>query len=376
MLWGGNQFTPLLTVYRDRLHFADATVYVLLGGYVLGLIPALLLGMRSTTASRRVVWMGLICGAAATSTLMLGQGSVVVTALGRVVAGVSVGIAMSAGVTLIRTLRLAKRPTDMRGAVVAGSMTLTAGLAAGAAAAGALATYGTEPILGPYLLHLSVLAVAGVFLAACRPLRAVEPQRRPVPIGSALALAGAWTLTAFTAPWVFVAGSVSYGLIPGLVRDIPAGDLPAFAAVTALTTLVLGTLIQPWASRLVLSGRRPYTLALISVTVGLVLVVGVSLSGSAALGLLATVPLGYGFGVALASGAVRAEAVAASTGRRQAVARFYALTYTGFAAPAVIAALALPAGYPAAVATVAVVAAAATAVINASEPRPRRKPSS
>jgi hypothetical protein len=360
-----------LTVYRDRLHFPEATVYVLLGGYVLGLIPALLMGMRSTTASRRIVWVGLICGAAATGTLMLGQGSVVITALGRIVAGVSVGIAMSAGVTLVRALRLAKRPTDVRGAVVAGSMTLTAGLAAGAAAAGGLATYGTEPILGPYLLHLSVLAVGGLFLAACRPVRPVETRQRPV-VGSVPG-AGTWALTAFTAPWVFIAGSVAYGLIPGLVSDISATGLPAFAAITALTTLILGTLIQPWASRLVISGRRPYTVALISVTAGLVLVVGLSVTGSAALGLLATVPLGFGFGVALASGAVRAEAVAASTGRRQVVARFYALTYTGFAAPAVIAALALPAGYPAAVAAVAVAAAAATAFTNAAEPRTQRE---
>jgi MFS family permease len=374
MLWGGNQFTPLLTVYRDRLHFSDATVYVLLGGYVLGLIPALLLGSRASVSSPRIVWLGLICGGVATATLMLGQASVLITGLGRVVAGVSVGIAMSSGVSLIRALRIARRPDDTRGAVVTASMTLTAGLAAGAGAAGVLAAYGTEPVLGPYVLHLVVLVVAATFLGLCRPLGARPAGTREVTTGRSATAVTTWKLTAFVAPWIFVAGSVSYGLIPGLVTDIPVNELPAYGAVAALITLVVGTAVQPWASRLVVTGPPPYTLALLSVTTGLGLVIPVSVSGSALLGLVATVPLGLGFGIALASGAVRAEAVATATGRKRLVANFYALTYTGFAAPAVIAAVALRTGYPAAIAAAAVAAALAVAVSVAWEPRPNSDP--
>ena len=42
--WGGNEFTPLLVMYREVSHFSTVTVDVLLGAYVVGIIPALLAG--------------------------------------------------------------------------------------------------------------------------------------------------------------------------------------------------------------------------------------------------------------------------------------------------------------------------------------------
>ena len=42
--WGGNEFTPLLVMYRQIDHMSALTVNVLLGAYVLGIVPALLLG--------------------------------------------------------------------------------------------------------------------------------------------------------------------------------------------------------------------------------------------------------------------------------------------------------------------------------------------
>ena len=42
--WGGNEFTPLLVMYREVGHFSAVTVDALLAAYVLGIVPALLLG--------------------------------------------------------------------------------------------------------------------------------------------------------------------------------------------------------------------------------------------------------------------------------------------------------------------------------------------
>lgn len=42
--WGGNQFTPLLVMYRETGGFSLATVDVLLGAYVLGIVPGMLVG--------------------------------------------------------------------------------------------------------------------------------------------------------------------------------------------------------------------------------------------------------------------------------------------------------------------------------------------
>jgi MFS family permease len=42
--WGGNEFTPLLVMYREVSHLSALTVNALLGAYVLGIVPALLIG--------------------------------------------------------------------------------------------------------------------------------------------------------------------------------------------------------------------------------------------------------------------------------------------------------------------------------------------
>lgn len=49
--WGGNEFTPLLVMYRQIDHMSALTVNVLLGAYVLGIVPALLWAVRSRTAT-------------------------------------------------------------------------------------------------------------------------------------------------------------------------------------------------------------------------------------------------------------------------------------------------------------------------------------
>jgi hypothetical protein len=42
--WAGNEFTPLLVLYKRLNGYGTGTVDVLLGAYVLGIVPALLLG--------------------------------------------------------------------------------------------------------------------------------------------------------------------------------------------------------------------------------------------------------------------------------------------------------------------------------------------
>ena len=42
--WGGNQFTPLLVMYRGNAQMSDVVVDALLFTYVLGIVPALLIG--------------------------------------------------------------------------------------------------------------------------------------------------------------------------------------------------------------------------------------------------------------------------------------------------------------------------------------------
>jgi MFS family permease len=52
--WGGNEFTPLLVMYRQADGFSNQLANLLLGSYVLGIIPALLIaGPLSDRFGRR-----------------------------------------------------------------------------------------------------------------------------------------------------------------------------------------------------------------------------------------------------------------------------------------------------------------------------------
>lgn len=52
--WGGNEFTPLLVMYRATSHFEQVVVNGLLGAYVIGIVPALLIaGPLSDLIGRR-----------------------------------------------------------------------------------------------------------------------------------------------------------------------------------------------------------------------------------------------------------------------------------------------------------------------------------
>ena len=337
MAWGGNQFTPLLTVYRDQLHFADQTVYALLMAYIVGLIPVLLLGSRlaSRWGEVPVVWTGLLLGAAGSTVLASATSSIPLMTVGRLLAGISIGIGMTAGVSLIRRLRLESRPGETKGAVLSSSMTVTAGLACGAVIAGLLGSVSVQPTVAPYVTQVLISVVAGLALLLARPIQRTEmsptaarlKDRESTPV---------WILTATTAPWVFVAGSVAYGLVPGLVRDIPSSAVPAYAAACAATTLVFGTAIQPWAGALLRRGGTPITLALTLIAFGLLAVAGVASTGNAVLGIVASVPLGAGFGIALGAGILRTQWVIARTGLEGLTGAYFALCYLGFAAPVVL----------------------------------------
>ena len=85
--WGGNEFTPLLVMYRLEDGFSALTVDLLLFAYVLGIVPALLIGgPLSDRLGRRPVMLpapllaafgSLVLAAGAHSAWMLGAGRVI-----------------------------------------------------------------------------------------------------------------------------------------------------------------------------------------------------------------------------------------------------------------------------------------------------------
>ncbi len=71
--WGANQYVALLVHYRQDHGFSEVLVTSLLGIYVLGLVPALLLGGRASDlrGRKRLTMIAVLISIAASLALML-----------------------------------------------------------------------------------------------------------------------------------------------------------------------------------------------------------------------------------------------------------------------------------------------------------------
>lgn len=172
--WGGNQFTPLLVAYRAEFGFTVTAVDVLLGAYVVGLVPGLLIAsaLSDRYGRRPVLVSGVACSVAGSLGLGVGDWTGFPVMFGaRVLSGLAVGIAMSVGTAWINELSTPTHdPSADEGSGSRRSMVaLTLGLGLGPGTAGLLAQWSPMPLVVPYVVQIAmavpalvVLAVAGV----------------------------------------------------------------------------------------------------------------------------------------------------------------------------------------------------------------------
>jgi MFS family permease len=346
--WGGNQFSPLLLMYENRAHYSALTVNLFLGVYVLGLAPALLIsGSLSDRHGRRPVMLVGMCAAIAGSALLaLGPLGPAFLAVGRLLSGVTVGVAMSVGNAWIKELSGAPydRADPAAGARRA-SLAFTVGSGGGAVVAGLLAQWGPLPEVVPFLLHIAVCLPFVVVVA-----RLPETRRGggvPGPWWRQLAIPSAGhrrflRVVAVAAPWIFAAAGIGYGYLPTALKGATGGWGLIFA--TAATAVALGTssLVQPIAKRLhSMDSARGLASAALVIAVGLGAVAAAIWQQSLWLGLAANVVLGAGIGIALVSGLLEVQAIAGPRDLAGLTGVFYAVAYAGFLSPALIAALAV-----------------------------------
>lgn len=358
--WGGNHFTPLLVLYKQLEHFSATQVYLLLAAYIVGLVPGFLAAKRlSQRFSRKSVMVtALAVGGAASMVLASNETSFLFMALGRALSGLSVSAALTVGTIWIRALS-DTRPATV-GAVRA-SMSITLGLGVGAAISGGLATWFAQPTVVPYLVHVGVSVIALSLL--------VPAPSAPAPGMTEIVTRGLprpprgpfWPIALVASPWVFGVAAIAYALTPALVRISPDRLEPAYAALLALVTLVVGTAIQPLVPSIGRLTRAPAATGLALGVVGVLLCAVTASTASLLLGILTACVLGCSFGVSLVTGLVKAQALSSSG--RDLVGRYYALTYVGFTFPAIIAAAAPSVSYPGALLIVAAVAFGSALVV-------------
>ncbi|SDO20130.1 Predicted arabinose efflux permease, MFS family [Klenkia soli] len=364
--WGANQFVSLLVAYRRDEGLSEVDVSALVGVYALGLIPALLvLGPVSDARGRGpVLRAAAVVSVLATAVLLLDQ----LWALyaGRLLAGVASGAAFAAGSAWVRELSgPAWDPTTVPGTGARRAATaLSAGFGLGPLVAGLVAQWAPHPLTVAYLPHL-VLAVA-VLVPLWRSPETVPRSDTRVPLRTAVRVRSVrhprfLRLVTPVAPWVFTAATVSLAVLPGLLADgggAAAEYAVAVNAVVAGLTLGTGVLVQPLARRLAADDTRPAArLGTTAVLAGLLVAVGYAVSPTPWLLLPTALLLGAGYGCCLVAGLLETQRVAAAHELAGLTGVFYALTYVGFAAPLVLAALTAVAPYPVLLAVLAGVAA-------------------
>ncbi|HEY2193797.1 MAG TPA: MFS transporter [Actinomycetospora sp.] len=365
--WGGNQFTPLMVMYRELGGFSTAVVDILLGAYVLGIVPGMLVGgpLSDRLGRKPLMLAAPPLAILGSLVLALGGDAVPVLFLGRVLAGLALGIAMAVGSTWISEL------SSLRGGAGSGAsraaMSLTLGFLLGPVAAGLLAQWAPWPEVLSYGVHVVVGIPLG--LVALRTVETLDRRQAPtrrlrddlrIPVGEHREFA---TVVAPVAPWVFTCAGVAYAVLPSLVADAVPGYAIAFAAVMTAVTLVAGFVAQTVAKRLGLTDARGGMLGQAFAAAGMVLAAVTATTPGVALALAAAAVLGVGYGFALVSGLAEVQRIAPSRHLAGLTAVFYTLAYLGFVVPAVLAVLAAVVPYAALFVGLAVIALGCLAVV-------------
>jgi MFS family permease len=362
--WGGNQFSPLLTMYREA-GYSAFTVDALLGAYVLGLIPGLLMsgGLSNRYGRKPVMLAGTVLSLVASVMLALGELGVAWLAAGRFVTGIGVAVAMAVGSTWVKELADA----DPRSAPDLGTrraaLWLTLGLGLGPGAAGALAQWGPWPMVLPYLVHIGLILAALPFLPRSPETRGSAPRNQRTGI-TATRHPRFRRVILPMAPWIFGSLGVAYAIMPQIVGDKLGSWSLAYSTLLTVCAIGAGVGIQPIAKRVDrTTSARAVVVAMTMMCAGLAFSAVAAALRSPWLALGTALVLGTGYGIAVVSGLLELQRLARPSELAELTGVYYALAYVGFLLPSLLAALSGVASYPMLLSCLAALALIGTLVI-------------
>jgi MFS family permease len=370
--WGGNQFTPLLIVYRERGGYSQVGVDVFLGAYVFGLIPGLLIAsaLSDRHGRRPLLLAGMIASIAGSGVLAFGTvGGAAAIIGGRMLSGLAIGIAMAVGTSWVKELSAPAFDPSLDSGTGArrSSIALTLGLGVGPGVASVLAQWAPFPLVLPYLVQIALVAVVLPLLAAKVPETRFDPggvslrERLRVPLAGHRRFR--WVVLPM-APWIFGSAAVAYAVIPQLVDARVGHWALIFTAALTVATLGAGVLVQPVAKRLdTVSTARAVFVSMVLMSFGMALAALTALTHSPWMAAPVAVLLGAAYGIAVVSGLLEVQRIAEPDELAGLTGVYYALAYIGFLIPALLAGLSHWLGYPAMLGALAVVAIGCTAVV-------------
>lgn len=363
--WGGNEFTPLLVMYRNAGDFSPIAADALLGAYVFGIIPALLIGgpLSDRYGRRPLLLPAVPLSFVGSLAIAAAPGSVLLVGAGRVLCGLALGLAMAVGAAWIAELSAG---ADAGAGPRRSSLSLTTGFLAGAVVASVLAQWAPWPAHLSYLIHAGLAVVAGLLLlrapethaSAAQPERGSGEADGGVPETSGAARSGGLRglladlrvpaaahkrflfVVVPVAPWVFGCASTAYAVLPGLMSEHSGGVPIAFSGLMTAVGLSTGTLVQMLGKRIdTHRSARASAVAMVMVVAGMVLAAVASSALTLPLALISAAVLGAGYGLAMIAGLSEVQRIAGADDLAGLTSVFYSLSYLGFFAPVVLTAL-------------------------------------
>lgn len=363
--WGGNQFTPLLVMYRDAGYTA-VTVDALLGAYVVGLVPGLLLaGRPAARYGRKLVMLaGTVLSLLASVLLAAGAAGTLWLVLGRFITGFGVAVAMVVGSSWVKELADADPDSSADLGTRRGALWLTLGLGIGPGIAGVLAQWAPWPMVLPYLVHAAcALGAVGWLLRSGETLGMVSRRSGGRRFAGMRHPRFVRVVTPM-APWIFGSLGLAYAVMPEVVDGRLGHWGLAYSTLLTVCALGAGVGIQPVAKRLDRgTSARAVIVAMILMTIGVLISVFAAVTTSPWLALATALVLGIAYGVAIVSGLLELQRLAGKDQLADLTGVYYALAYVGFLLPSVLAALGELVSYAVLLSCLGVLALAATLFI-------------
>lgn len=168
--------TSLYPLYQHQFALSEMMITVIYGVYAIGTVAALILaGSWSDQLGRRIIMFAALAFSAASGVIFLFDSSLSLLLLGRVLSGISAGLAT--GTATVMVIELA--PDNRRGmATLIATAVNMGGLGLGPLLSGILAQHAPWPMHLVFIVHLTLVMIAAAGLLETRETaaRATRPQ--------------------------------------------------------------------------------------------------------------------------------------------------------------------------------------------------------
>ncbi|MFD5428009.1 MFS transporter [Streptomyces sp. NPDC127084] len=326
--------TPLYGLYQEQIGFSELMVTVVFAVYAIAVITALLVaGNYSDEVGRRpVILCAMVLSAASAGCFLLEHGLPLLFA-GRLLSGFAAGLLSGAATAAVIELAGPERRARAAFAATAANM---GGLGCGPLLSGVLAEYTPWPLVLPFLVHLGLVAVAGVItwllpetVEHTRRWPPLRPQgiRVPPEVTGVFPPAAAAAFAGFALLGLFTAVAPSFAAQTLGVRNLAVSGAVVFSVFLA------STLGQGLTGKF--GARRALPVGCGVLIAGLLLVASSLIAASLPLLVLGALCGGTGQGLGFRGALTLVGGAAPADQRGGTISAFFVVAYTGISVPVV-----------------------------------------